>query len=518
MIFLAVLAAALVGMAAPPFTAGWVSVGTAAAGVGLWVACLDRVRSRSGAVWVGGLFMGGASGMVLHWAPAAAEPYLGMGGGILAGISVWLLHAGVGAAVAAAVFQLKGILPLAMRAGAGWGVMEWLPGALPVVGMPWFGVGWALLDSPLLPGVSVFGAAGFGIMVAVAAGFGVDLASWPKRMLGWLILLMLWVGIPWGLSLRPMAQPTPLPVLGTLTLHRDRALLSNPAEMRADLEDVLTAILPALPEGIPMLWPEAPLGQILTEDPLVLGYLQTVQRSGEGTGGAGAVAGVHAQVGSRRYNTLVRTGDASDPPIGVHRKRYLVPGVERTHVTRAGRLLPDPQGGASQVRGLAPGAGALPFRWGEVMAGGLLCFEILYPVEVARLRRRGGQLLVQATQDTMLQPGGPLPVWRDAARGQHEAMVRLRAAEFQLPVLRAALGGEGLAVGIDGHRKVPSTTSPILGPNAAVLGRVETFQMDAPPPPPPSGWTVPLTGPLSMALLLIPLLADWRRRRLGLAR
>jgi apolipoprotein N-acyltransferase len=485
-------------------------------GVGLWVWSLAEAPSRRMAAIQGGVGVGGASAIILSWAPAAASPFLGPWGGWLAGLGVYLLHAGVGALVGALVYSLRTTLPHPLRAAAGWGVVEWLPGAIPVIGMPFPGVGWALLDTPLAGGLAVFGAAGFGALVALGAG-GVQEARSPVHRMAWIGLpLLVWSVAPlFLLPAAPGAGPGAGPgvegvaggrLRGAITWHRDRALLQDPEARERAVHDFLEAVLPVAPPGVPLLWPEAPLPGVVAESPAVLAYLQTVQRSGEDTGGAGALAGVHARVGGRDFNTLVRTGTREEAPLGVHRKRYLVAGVERTHLTGAGR----PADPGRPGRGLAPGAGALPFQWGDLDVGALLCFEILHPVEVARLRRRGATLLVQATNDAMLS---------DGARRQHEAMVRLRALEFRIPVLRSALGGEGMAMGEDGVRLHPLETRIVAGREGEELGRVDVFGLPLASSPPPSGWVVPLSGPLAMALLILPLVAEWRRREtLGIRR
>lgn len=496
--------AVLLALAAPPLTHGWLAVGLSLAGVGVWTWLLGQAASDRGAFALSGFAVAGASLLILHWVPAAASPYLGVWGGGMAWLSVVLLHGAAGGAVGMVVYRLRDILPFPVLAGAGWGILEWMPGALPVVGIPWPGIAWSLLDTPLASGLAVFGASGMGVFAAAAWGGGIGSRSRQARIAWGVAPLALWLIAPWLLpepSRRSASPEDGGQIRATLTWERDRALLGDEPATRASVAEFLEAVLPALPEGVPTLWPEAPLTGVVGEDPDVLAYLQVVQQAGENTGGAGAVAGIHARVGGRQFNTLVRTGTRDEAPEGVHRKRFLVPGVERTHLSGAGR----PADAQRSGRGLAPGAGALPFTWGDRDVGALLCFEILHAGETARLRRRGSTLLLQATHDTMLS---------EAGRRQHEAMVRVRAAEFRIPVLRAALGGEGMGIGADGRRLEPVASAPVLNPAGNRLGRVDTFDLPSVAPTPPSAWVVPLTGPLALAVLLFPLFADWRRRQL----
>jgi apolipoprotein N-acyltransferase len=515
----------LLGLGLPPLALPPLAV----LGVGAFVLLVARAPGPRQAA-IGGMAFGFCASLVsLHWVPAAAEPYLGIGGALGAGFSVWLLHAAVGGVAAAMAASLAGSLPLALRAGAGFGVLEWLPGAIPVVGIPWFGVAATLTGWPaLLPLVAASGSGGLGILVAAAWGAGLE----ARRARGPALVTALTLAVVGAGSValaraspgeRPVEVPpeaqlgvpgTPPPVLrsvAALEWSRTRHEAADPAALRAGVEAMLDAPLPTPAEGAGptgMLWPEAPLPTLAGDDALALRYLERVQESGAAVRGEpalatadrpvvvpGAVAGIHADVAGRRYNTLVRTGSRAEAPEGVHRKTHLVPGVERTVLTSPGR----------QGRGLAPGAGALPFEWGGVRAGGLICFEILYPVEVARLRRRGAELLVQSTSDAMLQPGGPFPVVADAARRQHEAVVRLRAAEFRLPVIRAALGGRAVGVSPDGREIAPTETFEVTG------GRWQVFPLVAAASSPPAAWIAPLVGPLMLGLLLVPLVFQWRR-------
>jgi apolipoprotein N-acyltransferase len=510
-----------------------------------FVHLLDRARETRGAALAGGAFAGAASLVALHWVPAAADPWLGPGGALAAGLSTWMLHACVGALVVAASTELRETLPLALRAGAAWGVLEWLPGAIPVIGLPWFGVAASLTGWPvLLPLVAVAGSGGIGVLLAALLGAGVHARRAPRVALATLVGATAVAGATLLLPAAPALDPIPSPHrMAALEWVRPRAEVADLERLRSRVEAMLRLPLPSddpAREPMAVLWPEAPLpgvpggadpgmtvpGSGAEGEDLLTRYLRRVQSSGDpgpdpdpedrapaeapppgtradaATTGrvapsAGAVTGIQAAVQGRRYNALVRTGSLEEPPEGVHRKRYLVPGVERTTLTAPGR----------EGRGLAPGAGALPFAWGGVQAGGLICFEILYPAEVARLRRRGATLLVQATNDAMLQPGGRFPVVADAARRQHEAMLRLRAAEFGMPAVRAAHGGRALAAGPDGRWLEPVAVMP-LGEGD---GRWMEFELPPAAGPPPSVWVGPPLGPLALALLLLPLVALWRR-------
>lgn len=441
-------------------------------------------------------------------------------GGLGAGLGVWLLHGAVGALVAWMAVGLREELPLALRAGAGWAVLEWLPGALPLVGMPWFGVAAALEGWPqLLPLTAVGSAAGLGALAA--AGWGALLTHRRERRAA-LATALVAIGVGSGVFLLPSASGLggpPTVSFAALAWDRTRDETGDPALLEAGVTTLLDE-LAALDSpgaealrGARLVGPEAPIPAPVEAEPLTLRWLREVQRLAEPVG---AVVGVHALVGGFRYNTLVRLGEAEEAPEGVHRKRHLVPGVERTVLSGPGR---------GEGRGLAPGRGALPFAWGTLpdapggasaprgaapsaplRVGGIICVEILYPAEVARLRRRGAQVLVQATSDAMLRPGGPLPVLADAGRRQHAAMLRIRAAEFRIPVVRSALGAEAGAVDAVGRPLVASADVPLS------RGGWRRFEVTpALSAPPPSAWIAPAVGPLALGLLLVVLVFRWRR-------
>jgi apolipoprotein N-acyltransferase len=389
-----------------------------------------------------------------------------------------------------------------------------------VIGVPWFGVAASLVAWPaLLGGVAVAGSGGLGALAA--AGWGAILAGRAEPRTG-VATAILGGGVVMGALLLPAPSGAGGPQsfrVAVLEWERSRAENADPEALRAGVRALVEAPLPAdLLAGAPpaVLWPEAPLSSTADADSLALAYLRRVVASGapaapEGSPGAagdvdtpgpGAVAGIHAEVDGRRYNTLVRTTRFGDPPQGVHRKRFLVPGVERSVLLGAGR----------EGRGLAPGAGALPFEWGGRTAGGLICFEVLVPAEVARLRRRGAEFLVQGASEAMLQPGGLFPVVADAGRRQHAALARLRAAEFRIPLVRATLGGVALGVGPDGRLLEPAARLPLA------RGAWVVHELPAMGPPPPAAWLAPLTGPGLLGLLLVPLVFAWRRDQLLLGR
>jgi apolipoprotein N-acyltransferase len=465
---------------------------------------------------LGAIFGGLHALLVLHWLPAAAWPYLGALA-FPAALSAWGVHALAGLVSVGGAAAVG--LPLPLAVPLAWGVLAWLPGALPVTAVPWPGPELALVEWPrmasLLP---LVGSTGVGVLLSGGAAF---LVSRGARGVGvGLLAAVAWAGVEGGLPSDPAADaPPPLFPQGRVALvelPRDPEL--GPHAARGDGARQLRALVAAraLPVGPePEAWPEAPV-----RDPWTVASPPAgASGGGEGgelpfrallrervvAGGPLVTGGFLEGEGVRRNGALllkprgeVDAGVAPSPPVAprvVHAKGRLVPGVERTVLFRPG----------GPGRGLAPGPPSEPFRWGELSTGILICFEVLFPAEAARLRRGGAQLLLQLSNDSALGSGqGPFPVVADAARRQHEAFLRARAVEFAVPVARSAMGSP--AAGWDRRgRRLPELEREEAGDAARVVVHV-------PPagPPPPAAHLQPSWGPAMAALLGLLLL--WRGR------
>jgi len=77
--------------------------------------------------------------------------------------------------------------------------------------------------------------------------------------------------------------------------------------------------------------------------------------------------------------------------------------------------------------------------WGDEKIGMAICYEVVYPEEVAQLTRRGATILVTITNDAWY--GDTWAPW------QHFRAARFRAAENRRPLLRAAITGVSAIVG-----------------------------------------------------------------------
>jgi apolipoprotein N-acyltransferase len=437
---------------------------------------------QGGAV-LGALFAGLHSVLVLHWLPSAGFPHLGWLA-LPGALAVWGIHAAVGMVVLGAVVVSRA--PLAVALIPGWAVLVWLPGAVPWVGVPWPGpesawVEWPLVGS-LLP---LAGSTGAGALLAGGAAALLSLGR--AGVAAGLLFVLLWAGME-GRVASGIQDPgegeghpvTLVELVIPLPSTEDRG--EREARVLAAVRRLPGATHPA--SGLEA-WPEAPIlrspGATAPDR-----YMELLQARAEAVHGSLVAGGHVVRDGRVRNGMLQLRGDGSATL--VHEKRRLVPGVERTALLAPG----------SRGRGLAPGARGAPFPWGGVPTGALICFEVLFPEEVARLRRAGAVLLVQATNDGALHPGaGPFPVVGDAGRRQHEAFLRARAVEFRLPVVRSAIGGP--AGGWDPRgRALPETDRRGDGELDLV-----TVLVPGTGAPPPAAFITPFTGPAAAALLLL---------------
>ncbi len=77
-----------------------------------------------------------------------------------------------------------------------------------------------------------------------------------------------------------------------------------------------------------------------------------------------------------------------------------------------------------------PGPVAMPFAKGAL--GPLICYEAIFPGEVATLAEQGAKWLLNVTNDAW---------FGESAKPQHLAMTRMRAIENRLPLIRSANTG-----------------------------------------------------------------------------
>ncbi len=163
---------------------------------------------------------------------------------------------------------------------------------------------------------------------------------------------------------------------------------------------------------------------------------------------------------------------SADGVAGRYAKRHLVPFGEYVPA-----WLPVPGAIARLAGSFVAGEDARPIPWSGERLGMAVCYEIVFPGEVAALVRRGATVLVTITNDAWY--GDTAAPW------QHLQAARFRAAENRRPVLRAAITGVSAAIGPDGAVESQLGVGERGVIAAAVVGRVDrTLYSRAP-------WAVP---------------------------
>jgi apolipoprotein N-acyltransferase len=322
-----------------------------------------------------------------------------------------------------------------------WVALEWLRGVL-LTGFPWNLAAYAWLEVPgALPLAAWIGPWGISFLV-LWANTGVAMAAarrrWELAAVGLLApLLVLAVGGRWAGPTTPSLHPAGEPVR---VVQPNVPILEDPwgDEVLEAYRRVFDLSRSACDQaGALVVWPESAgwpyafprdpgfardLAELLEEGcPLVL---NSPFETPAGTTNAAFLLTPHAELPhvEARYD-----------------KRHLVPFGEYVPVRR---FLPFVDSLARGVGDFVAGQEVALLPWGRERLGMSICFEIVFPGEVAELVRGGATALVTITNDAWY--GDTAAPW------QHHRAARFRAAENRRPLLRAAITGVSGLVEADG--------------------------------------------------------------------
>jgi apolipoprotein N-acyltransferase len=405
-----------------------------------------------------------------------------------------LFH-GAFAAFGAPVWRRGGTLALVALPGL-WVALEWLRGVL-FGGFPWNLAANAWVEVPgALPVAAWIGAWGVGFLL-VFANVGIARAA-LRRQPGWATvgvlvpLLVLAVGARWagGPAPSPFAVPGGAPVR-ILQPNIPNAVDADWATIGVNYRKVLAMTEAACVPGALVVWPESAAWPFsLASDPAFREDVTTLARRG---GCTLLFNSLHPAPGGSFYNSgfVMAPGGAT----ARYDKRKLVPFGEYV-----------PFGGVfSFVDKLARNAG--DFRaaeelrllpWRDERLGLAICYEIVFPGEVAAAVREGATLLVTITNDAWY--GDTAAPW------QHYVAARFRAAESRRTVLRAAITGVSAVVEPDGgeRARIDPFREGVI--ETAAVGRSDLSPFTRAP------WLVPAVSAL---LALGGLGLAWRGERRG---
>lgn len=429
--------------------------------------------------WLHGIV---AWGLGLSWLLGTLTIY-GHLEGWLAGLALLLLAAFLGgyhalfAALGARFWRRGGVSALLVLPSL-WMLLEVLRGWA-FTGFPWNLAAYAWTDLPgALPLAAWIGAHGVSwLLVAtnVALGLAVRTRRWELAVAAALtVATLLAAGGRWGAG---EASPS-----GTLSVAIVQPNTPNQVAFRADVFESDYARLLALSRqacrpGTLVIWPESAAW------PLEYGRDGRLERDLEELNRNGCAVLINSVFGTEAsyFNSALLVTGRGDP--ARYDKRHLVPFGEYVplaplfpFIQRIARAAGDFQA-ASQLR-------LLPIDGQRL--GAAICYEVVFPREVAALVVAGATVLVSITNDAWY--GDTAAPW------QHLHAARFRAAENRRWLLRGAITGVSAAIAPDGSLRgsLGVGEQGILRVNA--LGRADLSPFSRAP------WLVPALGLLLSAL------------------
>ena len=419
----------------------------------------------------------------------AAVPLVGLLAAYLS-----LFHAAF-AGLGAWIWRRGGLLPW-VGLPALWVALEWLRTYLGG-GFPWNLAAYAWTDVPgALPLSAAIGAYGISFLVVFAAtgvALGVTRWRWEPFAVGFgLPLLLLSLGGRWGTRFevgrfeRLVESPgAPIrllqPNIANLTAWDESLALRNYGK-------VLDLSRGACQEGALVVLPESATWPFSFErDPTVKRDLSELARSG-----CTVLFNADHEEKNVLYNSAYLL--SSEGATARYDKRHLVPFGEYVPFRGIFSFVDKLAREAGEYR---PGEGAHLLPWGDERLGLAICYEVVFPEEVADLVRAGATVLVTITNDAWY--GDTAAPW------QHFRAARFRAAENRRPMLRAAITGISALIAPDGSVRTA------IGPfeQGVIRGRVRGEAELTPFARCP--WAVPAVC-TALALAALGVARFWRRQ------
>ena len=323
-----------------------------------------------------------------------------------------------------------------------WVALEWLRTVL-FGGFPWNLAGYAWVDVPgALPLSAWVGAYGISFLVVLtgaALASAIETRRWQPLAACWLVALTLlpaagrWSqrrgleeiqevgGIGAGVPVR-LVQPN----IANLTAW-------DPVRVLRNYRKVIDLSTGSCQPGSLVVWPESAAWPFsYGRDPALQNDLQALVRSG-----CTVLFNSSHPVGDAFYNSAFLL--SPEGRLARYDKRHLVPFGEYVPFRGVFSFMDKLARNAGEFRA-ATAVTLLP--WDREKLGMAICYEVVYPGEVAQLAREGATILVTITNDAWY--GDTAAPW------QHFRAVRFRAAENRRPMLRAAITGVSAIIGPDG--------------------------------------------------------------------
>ena len=347
------------------------------------------------------------------------------------------LYQGLFAALGRPLWRRGGPLAL-LGLPALWVALEWLRAHL-FSGFPWNLAAYAWTEVPgALPVSAWIGAYGVSFLL-VAANVGLAVALVRRRRLAGVAaplvcLLVLALGARWGDGGASIASAAPPSAVRLLQPNTENLVSWDAERVWENYRRLLALSRRACDQpGALLIWPESAAW------PYSWSRHPALRRDIEALNAAGCPVLFNSteERAEGYYNSvlLVDRGAVA----GIYDKRHLVPFGEYVPLADVFFFL---QKIARNAGAYEAGSDTRPLVWGAERLGPAVCFEVVFPAEVAEQVRAGATMLVTVTNDAWY--GDTSAPW------QHFRAVRFRAAEMRRPFLRAALTGISAVVEPDG--------------------------------------------------------------------
>ncbi len=392
---------------------------------------------------------------VCYWIQFVLEVHGGMGRwGGWATFTLFAILKGLHMAIFAAIAGFLMPRWFAIPATAAlWTGLERTHGPL---GFTWLQLGNAGIDMPvpmrIAPILGVYGLSFVFAMLGCAVALVV--LRRPRRELAWLAVLPLLLVFP----------AAPAPEKGP-----EHALLVQP-NIGTELEWTTTSLAQAereltilshapntrLPKTRLIVWPEVP-APFYPSDPAFRVFAESIARS----------ANAYFLFGGVAYNSARAPLNSAFmfDPTGALIDRY-----DKINLVPFGEFVPPVFGWVNRITkeagDFAPGSRLVQFPVEGHKIGAFICYESAFPDLVREFARGGSEVLINLSNDGYFG--------RSAAREQHLALVRMRAAENRRWILRAT--NDGITATLDPAGRIAYRAAPYQALAADVTFRYLTDQ------------------------------------------
>jgi len=326
---------------------------------------------------------------------------------------------------------------LVLGAPALWVGLEWLRGVA-LTGFPWNLAAYAWTAVPgALPLAAWIGA--WGVSFVLVLVNTVIALAWARRRPAYgvagvlAVLAVLAVAARWAgpRVTADLSEPRPIRIVQPNVRNM---VVWDEAQAMRDYRDVIDLSTIACDRrGALLVWPESAAWPFsYATSPLLRHDISTLLGRG-----CSVLFNTVTERDGKDFNSALLVKESG----GIERydKRHLVPFGEYVPL---GRLLPWVRQIARNAGGFSAAKQVQLLRWQGEAFGTAICFEIVFPDEVADLVRAGASALVTVTNDAWY--GDTAAPW------QHLRAARFRAAETHRTVLRAAITGVSAWIRPDG--------------------------------------------------------------------